>query len=140
MSKELRFPNVNNINISGHLTKDIELQYVGKNNVANAKLPIAFNRNFQKNGEWQQEVGYIDIVVWGKLAERCAGELHKGSPILAEGYLRQYSYQDKNDQKRYVYEIVSNKVSFLEKKDDYYSENGGEKVNEVEDDSGDVPF
>jgi len=150
MSKELRFPNVNSIIISGRLTRDVELRYL-PNGTPVAKLSIAFNRNFQKNGEWQQETGYIDVVVWSKRGEQCAEYLHKGSPVIVEGYLRTHSYVDKNEQNRKVTEINSSKISFLEKEgfdsksnDEFQpSENENFKstkqpVAEVTDD--DVPF
>jgi len=150
MAKELRFPNINSITISGRLTRDVELRYL-QNGTPVAKLSIAFNRNYQKNGEWQQETGYIDIVVWSKRGEQCAEYLHKGSPVLVEGYLRTNSYVDKNEQNRKVTEIVSSKVSFLEKEsyntdsndefqpsDNLNKKKVSQPVAEVTDD--DVPF
>jgi len=136
--------------ISGRLTRDVELRYL-QNGTPVAKLSLAFNRNYQKNGEWQQETGYIDVVVWSKRGEQCAEYLHKGSPVLVEGYLKTHSYVDKNEQNRKVTEIVSSKVSFLEKEsydsnsnEEFQpSDNSGKKntsqpVAEVTDD--DVPF
>ncbi|MCK4696134.1 MAG: single-stranded DNA-binding protein, partial [Candidatus Cloacimonetes bacterium] len=81
MAKELRLPRVNSIIISGRLTRDIELRYT-PNGTPVVKLSLAFDRSYQKDGEWQQETSYIDIVVWSKRAEQCAEFLHKGSPIL----------------------------------------------------------
>jgi len=110
--------------ISGRLTRDVELRYL-PNGTPVAKLSLAFNRNYQKNGEWQQETGYIDVVVWSKRGEQCAEYLHKGSPVLVEGYLKTHSYVDKNEQNRKVTEIVSTKVSFLEKES--YDSNSNEE-------------
>jgi single-strand DNA-binding protein len=111
---ELRFPKINNIVISGRLTRDVDLRYI-PNGTPVAKLSIAFDRSYQKNGEWQQETSYIDVVVWSRRGEQCAEELHKGSPVLVEGYLRTRSYVDSNNQNRKATEIVASKVSFLEK-------------------------
>jgi single-strand DNA-binding protein len=65
MASELRFPKINTIIISGRLTRDVDLRYL-PNGTPVAKLPIAFDRSYQKDGEWQQETSYIDIVVWSK--------------------------------------------------------------------------
>lgn len=111
---ELRFPKINTIVLSGRLTRDIDLRYI-PNGTAVAKLSIAFDRSYQKNGEWQQETSYIDVTVWSKRAEQCAETLHKGSPVVIEGYLRTHSYTDSNNQNRKATEIVASKVSFLEK-------------------------
>lgn len=150
MSKELRFPNINSIVMSGRLTRDVELRYL-QSGTPVAKLSLAFNRNYQKNGEWIQETGYIDVVVWSKRGEQCAEYLHKGSPVIVEGYLKTHSYVDKNEQNRKVTEIVCTKISFLEKEsynansnEEYQSSENGDKTNvtkpvaEVTDD--DVPF
>ena len=111
---ELRFPKINTIIISGRLTRDVELRYI-PSGTAVAKLSIAFDRSYQKNGEWQQETSYLDVVVWSKRGEQCAESLHKGSPVVVEGYIRTRSYVDSNNQNRKITEIVSNKISFLEK-------------------------
>ena len=114
MASELRFPKINTIIISGRLTRDVDLRYL-PNGTPVAKLPIAFDRSYQKDGEWQQETSYIDIVVWSKRGEQCAEYLHKGSPVLIEGYLKTRSYVDNNNQNRKITEITAQKISFLEK-------------------------
>ncbi|MCK4653291.1 MAG: single-stranded DNA-binding protein [Candidatus Cloacimonetes bacterium] len=114
MASELRFPRINTVIISGRLTRDVDLRYL-PNGTPVAKLPIAFDRSYQKNGEWMQDTSYIDITVWSKRGEQCAEYLRKGSPVLVEGYIRTRSYVDSNNQNRKVTEIVANKISFLEK-------------------------
>ncbi|MCF7858263.1 MAG: single-stranded DNA-binding protein [Candidatus Cloacimonetes bacterium] len=136
MAKELRFPNINTIVISGRLTRDVELRYL-QNGTPIAKLSIAFNRNYQKNGEWHQETSFIDVVVWSKRGEQCAEYLHKGSPVIIEGYLRTHSYVDKNDQNRKVTEVIAGKVSFLEK--DGYNTNDDYSKSDNTDNSKDKP-
>lgn len=114
MASELRFPKINTVIISGRLTRDVDLRYL-PNGTPVAKLPIAFDRSYQKNGEWMQDTSYLDITVWSKRGEQCAEYLRKGSPVLIEGYIRTRSYVDSNNQNRKVTEIVANKISFLEK-------------------------
>lgn len=111
---ELRFPKINSVIISGRLTRDVDLRYI-PNGTAVAKLSLAFDRSYQKNGEWQQETSYLDVIVWSKRGEQCAENLHKGSPVVVEGYIRTRSYVDSNNQNRKATEIVANKISFLEK-------------------------
>jgi single-strand DNA-binding protein len=59
---ELRFPKINMIVLSGRLTRDVDLRYI-PSGTAVAKLSLAFDRSYQKNGEWQQETSYLDVVV-----------------------------------------------------------------------------
>ncbi|MEA1973496.1 MAG: single-stranded DNA-binding protein [Candidatus Cloacimonadota bacterium] len=149
MSKNLRFPQINHITISGRLTRDVELRYT-PNGVAVTSLSIAFDRNYKKDGEWVNEANFTDVVVWNEKAEQCAKYLSKGSPILVEGYLKTRTYQTKDNQNRKVTEIVSTKVNFLEwneskndsgnqtKQSNNFEKTTYESSNDVTED--DVPF
>ncbi|MBN1327738.1 MAG: single-stranded DNA-binding protein [Candidatus Cloacimonetes bacterium] len=142
MVAELRLPRINNVIISGRLTRDVEIRYT-PNGTPVARLSLAFDRNYQKDGEWQQETSYIDVVVWSKKGEQCAESLHKGSPVIIEGYLKTRTYQDKDNQNRKVTEIIASKVNFLEKgaypaNQNESDDNHSEPISSVTDD--DVPF
>ncbi|PID29755.1 MAG: single-stranded DNA-binding protein [Candidatus Cloacimonadota bacterium] len=113
MAGELKFPRINNIIVSGRLTRDIDLRYTSSG-VAVAQLGIAFDRAFQKDGKWQNESSFIDVVVWNQKAEQCAENLRKGSPVIVDGYLQTRNYTTKDNQNRKITEIVANKIHFLE--------------------------
>jgi single-strand DNA-binding protein len=134
MAGELRFPKVNSVTLTGRLTRDAELRYTS-GGIAVTKISIAFDNSYQKNGEWVNDTSFINVTAWDKTAEKCAEELQKGSPVLVEGYLKMNSWTDKDNNNRSVIEIISRKISFLEK-------SGGNSVSvksqQVTDD--DVPF
>jgi single-strand DNA-binding protein len=52
-------------------------------------------------------------VVWGKQAESCGQYLAKGRQVYVEGSIRTRSYDDKSGTKRYVTEIVAQRIQFL---------------------------
>jgi single-strand DNA-binding protein len=52
-------------------------------------------------------------VVWGKQAESCGQYLAKGRQVYVEGSIRTRSYDDKTGTKRYVTEIVAQRIQFL---------------------------
>ena len=52
-------------------------------------------------------------LVWGKQGETCGQYLAKGRQAYIEGSIRTRSYDDKNGQKRYVTEIIAQRVRFL---------------------------
>lgn len=146
MVSELRLPRVNTVILSGRLTRDVELRFTPTGTPV-AKLSLAFDRNYQKDGEWQQETSYLDVVVWSKRGEQCAENLHKGSPVLIEGYIKTRSYQDKDNNNRKITEIIATKVSFLEKTPVYSDgvsgsdnepQNIEKRTSDITDD--DVPF
>lgn len=134
---ELKFPHVNIIIISGRLTRDVDLRYTPTGTPV-ANMSIAFDRNYQKNGEWVQDTSFMDVTVWSNLGERCATELHKGSPILIEGYLQTRTYTDRNNNNRKVAEIVARRVNFLEKSDSYQNQPKEQKKDQTEELKADV--
>ena len=99
--------NYNRVILSGHLTRDPEIRYVGDGNAV-AKFSIAINRKLRGGKE---AVDYVDIVTWGKLAEACNAYLRKGSGALVEGQLRNRDYE-KDGEKRRVTEVVARDVIF----------------------------
>lgn len=97
----------------GNLTRDPELRYTA-NKSAVASFTLAVNRTWKgKNGELQEDVAFIPIVVWGVQAENCERYLKKGRAALVEGRIATRSYEDKTGQKRYVTEVVADTVQFL---------------------------
>jgi len=114
MAKELRFPRINTVILSGRLTRDVELRYT-PNGTPVAKLGIAFSHVYQKDGEWIEESSFLDVTVWSRRAEQCAEYLHKGSPVIVEGYIKTRIWQDKENQNRKSVDIVSTRVHFLER-------------------------
>jgi len=119
--------------LMGNLTKEPELRYI-PSGAAVCNFGLAVNRKYTDgNGDKQEDVTFIDIVCWNKLAEACAEYLHKGSPAFIEGRLKQNSWETEDGQRRYKHEIVARSVQFLS--------NGRPGQDEDEDGSDDdVPF
>jgi single-strand DNA-binding protein len=51
--------------------------------------------------------------VWGKQAESCGQYLNKGRQVFIEGSIRSRQYDDKEGQKRYITEVIAQRVQFL---------------------------
>jgi len=107
---------MNNVNIIGNLTRDIEMKYTtaGK---AVANISIAVNRSYTKNEEKVTEVSYFDVQVWGATAEKCQQFLHKGSKVAVTGELKQERWE-KDGQTRSRVKIIARNVEFLTPKGD----------------------
>ncbi len=104
----------NKVVLMGNLARDPEVRYTaGKQAVAN--FPLAVNRAWKdKNGELQESVDFIPVVVWGSTAENCERYLKKGSPAFVEGRIQVRNYEAKDGSgKRYVTEVVASEVIFL---------------------------
>ena len=105
---------MNKVIISGRLTRDCDVRYTTSGKVV-CQFTLAVDRPFT-NQDGQREADFINIVVWGKIAELCGNSLAKGHRALVEGRLQLRSYDGKDGAKRYVTEVVANSVEFLERK------------------------
>jgi single-strand DNA-binding protein len=120
---ETRLPNLNRVMIVGNLTKDPELRSTSTG-VPVANFRIASNRRFKDNsGEWREDVCYIGIVAWQRLAESCAAKLQKGSAVYIEGELRSRSLEGEDGKKRNIIEIRAHHIQFLDKNEKIESDN-----------------
>ena len=127
---------MNKIILIGRLTKAPDLRYT-PNGAAVCTFTLAVNRPYSKDGE--QEADFINIVVWNKAGENAAKYLAKGRQAAVEGRLQIRTYDGDDGKKRWVTEVVADRVEFIgsagaQKQED---ETFGE---EVDFDEGDVPF
>lgn len=111
-----RLPHLNKVIIVGNLTKDPELRYT-TTGVPVANFRIASNKKYKDNmGLNKEEVCFIGVVAWQKLAESCSKYLKKGSVVLVEGELRSRFKENGDGSKRNLIEIRAFQVQFLDKK------------------------
>ncbi|HXF77077.1 MAG TPA: single-stranded DNA-binding protein [Methylomirabilota bacterium] len=104
---------VNKVILIGNLGKDPEVRYTN-NGRAVARFPIATSEVWMdQSGARQERTEWHNIVVWGKQGESCGQYLAKGRQVFVEGSIRTRSYDDKNGNKRYITEIVAQRIRFL---------------------------
>lgn len=113
MSKQLRFPRINYVVVSGRLTRDVDLRYTASGTPV-AKLSIAVDRRVQRDGKWENEASYFDVVTWDQKATSCAEYLHKGSAVIVEGRLQSRTYTNNEGRNVKITEIQSRNIHFLE--------------------------
>ncbi len=122
---EVRLPTLNKVMLTGRLTRDPETRYT-PSGAAVCNMGIAVNRRFRgSSGEWQEEVCYINVVAWSKLAERLGETLKKGSAVMVEGRLQSRSWETKDGQKRNTIEVNALSVQSLDKRSGGYEGGGG---------------
>lgn len=108
---------LNKVMLIGNLTRDPEVRYTPKGNAV-CDMAIAVNRRYVNDaGERQEEVTYLDIVLWNKQAELAGQYLAKGRSVYVEGRLQMDSWEDKaTGQKRTKIRIVCENMQFLDSK------------------------
>lgn len=108
-------PSLNRVFLIGNLTRDPEVRYI-PSGTAVTTFSIAVNRIYnQQNGERKEEVCFVRIVTWAKLAQSCGEFLNKGSAVFVEGRLQSRSWEAQDGSKRSTIEVVAQRVQFLGK-------------------------
>jgi len=104
----------NKVILVGNLTRDPEVRYTPKGSAV-CDLGLAVNRQYSlENGEKREEVTFVDVVLWARLAEIAGEYLKKGRPVLIEGRLQLDSWDDKQSgQKRSKLRVVGETMQLL---------------------------
>ena len=108
---------INKVILIGNLGRDPEIRRL-ESGVAVGKFSVATNESYQdKQGNWQTNTEWHNIVVWRGLAEKAEKQIKKGSLVFIEGKLTHRSYKDKDGIDRYTSEVVANTLRLLEKRE-----------------------
>lgn len=112
---------MNNVTLIGRLTKDPELKYLpGDKNTAVVRFGLAVDKQLSKDKKAEMEsrnqptADFINIKVWGRLAELCANWTSKGAKVGIQGSIQTGSYEAKDGTRRYTFEVIANNVEFLD--------------------------
>ena len=104
---------VNKCLFIGNLTADPEIRTM-PNGEQVANFTIALNERYKaKDGNVVENVEYVRIVLYRRLAEIAGQYLHKGSQVYVEGRLKTRKWQDNNGQDRYTTEIQGDNLQML---------------------------
>lgn len=100
---------MNNVSLSGRLTKAPELRYGGQDNsTAIARFTLAVPDG--------QETSFINVKCFGKTAEWVEKWISKGSKVEVTGKIKTGSYESQSKGKVYYTDVIANKVEFGETK------------------------
>jgi single-strand DNA-binding protein len=104
----------NKVILLGNLTRDPEVRYTPKGSAV-CDLGVAVNRVYTtEGGERREEVTFVDVVLWARLAEIAGEYLRKGRPVFIEGRLQMDSWDDKQTgQKRTKLRVVGESMQLL---------------------------
>ena len=104
---------LNKVYLMGNLTKEPELRY-SPGGTSICDFSLAVSRKFLKDGQEQTETCFVEITVFGKIAETCNRYLSKGSQALIEGRLQLDTWQDQQTgAKRSKLRVIAESVQFI---------------------------
>jgi single-strand DNA-binding protein len=105
---------VNKAILVGNLGRDAEVTTTaGGFPIARFSLATTYRRKDQRSGNWEDRTEWHRIVLLGKQAESLRDYLKKGKQIYVEGRIETRSWDDKEGQKRYMTEIIADRVQLL---------------------------
>lgn len=123
---------LNKVMLIGNLTRDPELRYT-PSGAAVCTFGVATNRSYvASDGQRKEEVEFIRIVSWNKLAELCSQLLKKGRKVYVEGRLQTRSWETPDGQNRQTTEVVIDDMRILDSKKDFAGSEGNVTVPVVE--------
>jgi len=128
---DLKMPELNSVVVAGNLTKDPVFRET-TNGTPVVNFHIAVNRRYKDStNQWQEDVCYVGVVAWNKLADSCRERLFKGSAVLVDGELQSRTFKTDEGKNRTIVEIKAKRIQFLNK---FNKQNGDEDFSSTSDD------
>ena len=110
---------MNNVNLVGRITKDIELRKT-QSGISAVSMCIAINNGKDKDGN-ERPADFPKIYIYEKQAENVHKYCHKGSLVAISGSLKTRTWEKEDGAKGYETYVRASRVQFLETK----QSNGG---------------
>ena len=140
----------NKVFLIGNLTRDPELRYT-PSGIPVARFAVAVNRVRRKDSgaDSNQDVDFINIVAWRRLAEICGEFLKKGRPVAVEGRLQIRSFKGRSGETVTMTEVVADNMQMLGRKPGAFDPEKGEQAGREElapgsdamdSEEGEIPF
>lgn len=144
---------VNKVILLGNLGKDPELRST-QTGTSVCSFSLATSESYKdRNGEWQENTDWHNIVMWDRQAENAAKYLKKGSKVYLEGKIRTRSYEQDGITK-YKTEVIAFQMVMLDPKEQSgsYSPQGEQSAKptaqgannfdlpDTDEDDDDIPF
>lgn len=111
--------------MDGFLTSDPESKTInGGKKVTNFSIAI----NHHSRSDNPEDVSFLEVETWEKLAENCSEYLKKGSLVTVIGTLRQERWKGADGVNRQKYKVVASSVRFDQNFNEKNSVSEEEKV------------
>ena len=95
----------------GRLVRDPELKET-ENGKKVTKITLAVPRSYKNvNGEY--ETDFIECTLWSGVAESTVEYCSRGDLLGVKGRIQTSNYDDENEKRHFVTEVIAEKVTFL---------------------------
>ena len=109
---------LNKVFLMGNLTRDPDMRQTPTGETV-AELGLAVSEQFRSRttGETREVVTFVDITVWGKVAENCGQYLTKGRQVVVEGRISTRKYDGNDGRRHKVVEVTASRIYFADGKE-----------------------
>lgn len=105
---------MNHVSLIGRLIKDVAVHQSEKgNSVCRNTLAV---QNIYRQNDGDKQTDFIQVIAFGKLAERIQRFVKKGDRLGIEGRIHSRRYKNREGQDVYVTEVIVEECYFLEPK------------------------
>jgi single-strand DNA-binding protein len=105
---------LNQVVLVGRLTDDPKVEE-SENGTKYSTIVLAVQRTF-KNSEGIYEADFIRCRLWNAIANSTSEYCHKGDIVGIKGRIKVSNYDDEDGNKKYMTEVIAEKVTFLTSK------------------------
>ncbi len=105
---------MNQVILVGRLCADPEIVTID-NDKKRSIITIAVSRSY-KNSDGIYEADFIRCILWNNIALNTFEYCHTGDVIGIKGRLQTRSYEDDEKNKKFIMEVIAEKVTFLSSK------------------------
>lgn len=102
---------MNNVTLVGRLTSEPEVKETSDGTCRTA-ITLAISRDY-KNSDGIYEADFIKCILWNGIASATRDYCHKGDVVGVKGKLQSRTYETDNNEKKYVTEVIVDKVTFI---------------------------
>ena len=107
--------NINLVILVGRLTFNPDLKSLPSGQSV-TKITVATSFIWKdKSVEKKEQASFHNVIFFGKMAETVNQYFHKGDEIYVQGRLQNRSWEDKTGAKKYITEVIAEKLDFGQK-------------------------
>ena len=95
--------------ISGNIGREPELRFSQSGNAV-LKFSICSSYRYKQNGEDKELSDWVNIIAFGKIAEKAADQINKGDGVIVHGRIHTGSYTNAEGRKIYTTDVIADTI------------------------------
>lgn len=99
---------LNHVLIMGRLTNDATMGSVS--NISKLDFCVAYNTTKKNGNNYEDEVNFLNLSLWGKIAESLQNRMIKGVQVVVEGHLKQNRWTNQEGKQQSKLEVIVDEI------------------------------